>query len=138
MICSSKPQPRQLNNWLKIHALSVDRSGWWEFSTPGTQPGLSSHIHYLVPAGGLAPNGGTWLPARQNFLLPVRALSKIFRGKLHQLYEIRVVMPTSGKSMEAGVVVHCEPVGTGLALEVSGALYFSSGHQQQPYLEVGK
>jgi hypothetical protein len=40
------------------------------------------HIHYLVPAGGLADTGSTWLPARQNFLLPVRALSRIFRGKL--------------------------------------------------------
>ena len=39
------------------------------------------HIHYLVPAGGLAVGTQTWLPARQDFFLPVKALSKIFRGK---------------------------------------------------------
>ena len=38
------------------------------------------HVHYLVPAGGLAADGETWLPARSNFLLPVRALSRLFRG----------------------------------------------------------
>ena len=38
------------------------------------------HIHYVVPAGGLAADG-TWLPSRKNFLMPVKALSKIFRAK---------------------------------------------------------
>jgi hypothetical protein len=38
------------------------------------------HVHYLVPAGGLAADGA-WLPARKNFLLPVKALSRIFRAK---------------------------------------------------------
>ena len=33
------------------------------------------HVHYLVPAGGLAEDGQTWRPARKNFLLPVKALS---------------------------------------------------------------
>jgi len=73
------------------------------------------HIHYLVPAGGLAPNGGIWLPARQNFLVPVRALSKIFRGKLHQALRITgcyVRIPV--KVWKQKWVVHCEPVGTGL------------------------
>jgi hypothetical protein len=40
------------------------------------------HVHYLVPAGGLADDGHTWLPARKNFLLPVKALSKLFRAKM--------------------------------------------------------
>ncbi len=40
------------------------------------------HVHYLVPAGGLAAEEGhTWLASRKNFLLPVKALSKIFRAK---------------------------------------------------------
>lgn len=38
------------------------------------------HVHCLVPAGALAGDG-TWKPARKNFLLPVRALSRLFRGK---------------------------------------------------------
>jgi hypothetical protein len=32
------------------------------------------HIHYLVPGGGLSPDGRTWIAARPNFLLPVKAL----------------------------------------------------------------
>jgi putative transposase/transposase-like zinc-binding protein len=32
------------------------------------------HIHYLVPGGGLSPDGRQWVPARKNFLLPVKAL----------------------------------------------------------------
>src|SRR5512147_532950 len=36
------------------------------------------HVHYLVPAGGLASDGKTWLASRQKFLFPVKALSRIF------------------------------------------------------------
>lgn len=39
------------------------------------------HIHYIVPAGGLSVNRNKWLPARNSFYLPVKALSKIFRAK---------------------------------------------------------
>lgn len=42
------------------------------------------HVHYLVPAGALAADGSTWRPARRNFLVPVRALSKIFRAKMRE------------------------------------------------------
>lgn len=38
------------------------------------------HVHCLIPGGGMRPNG-TWAPARKDFLVPVRALSKVFRGK---------------------------------------------------------
>jgi len=37
------------------------------------------HVHCLIPGGGLADDG-TWRPARSNYLVPVKALSKIFRG----------------------------------------------------------
>ena len=73
------------------------------------------HIHYLVPAGGLASDGETWRPARKNFLLPVRALSRIFRGQLHE-----VLRHTSwsaripAKVWQQEWVVHCEAVGSGL------------------------
>jgi hypothetical protein len=39
------------------------------------------HIHYVVPAGGLAPDGTRWIPSSRRFFLPVAALSRIFRGK---------------------------------------------------------
>lgn len=38
------------------------------------------HIHFLVPAGGVAKDG-SWLKARTEFLMPVKALSKIYRAK---------------------------------------------------------
>ena len=40
------------------------------------------HVHCVVPAGGIAPDGSKWIPCRQKFFLPVRVLSRLFRGKL--------------------------------------------------------
>ncbi len=39
------------------------------------------HIHCVVPAGGLAIDGPRWIAASQKFFLPVRVLSRVFRGK---------------------------------------------------------
>ena len=39
------------------------------------------HLHCLVPAGALAPDRSRWIHARNGFLFPVKALSKVFRGK---------------------------------------------------------
>lgn len=39
------------------------------------------HVHCVVPAGGLADDGRTWKPCRPGFFLPVRVLSRVFRGK---------------------------------------------------------
>ena len=38
------------------------------------------HVHCVVPAGGLAKDG-SWRPCRPGFFLPVRVLSRLFRGK---------------------------------------------------------
>ena len=40
------------------------------------------HIHMLVPAGGLSDDGMEWKSARSKFFLPVKVLSRIFRGVL--------------------------------------------------------
>lgn len=73
------------------------------------------HIHYLVPAGGSADQGKTWLPARHNFLLPVRALSRIFRGKLKEaLRHTSCYKHIPAKLWKQEWVVHSEPVGSGL------------------------
>jgi hypothetical protein len=42
---------------------------------------LHPHLHLVVTGGGLSPDGQRWIAARNSFLLPVRALSKIIRGK---------------------------------------------------------
>jgi Putative transposase/Transposase zinc-binding domain len=56
---------------------------------------LHPHLHCIVPGGGLSIDGTQWisnktLKSGNNFLLPVRVLSKVFRGKfisgLKQLY----------------------------------------------------
>jgi hypothetical protein len=42
---------------------------------------LHPHLHCLVPAGGLSPDGSRWIASRGRFFLPVRVLSRLFRGK---------------------------------------------------------
>jgi Putative transposase len=39
------------------------------------------HVHCVVPAGGLTPDHAHWIRAPTSFFLPVRVLSKVFRGK---------------------------------------------------------
>ena len=43
------------------------------------------HIHMLVPAGGLSEDGMEWVSAPKKFFVPVKALSKMFRGILVRL-----------------------------------------------------
>ena len=43
-------------------------------------------MHFLVPGGGIAPDGESWIPCRLEFFLPVPVLSRMFRGLfLHYL-----------------------------------------------------
>jgi Putative transposase/Transposase zinc-binding domain len=44
--------------------------------------GHHPHLHCLVPAGGLALDRSHWIASRRDFFLPVRVLSRMFRGKL--------------------------------------------------------
>jgi len=39
------------------------------------------HLHCLIPGGALSAQG-QWRPARSSYLFPIRALSRVFRGKL--------------------------------------------------------
>jgi len=39
------------------------------------------HIHCVVAAGGLAPDHTRWIPSRRSFFLPIKVLSRLFRGK---------------------------------------------------------
>jgi hypothetical protein len=40
------------------------------------------HIHCIVPGGGISLAGDRWISTKPGFFLPVRVLSKVFRGKL--------------------------------------------------------
>lgn len=43
------------------------------------------HIHMIVPAGGLSEDQMEWIPSPKKFFLPVKLLSKVFRGILCRL-----------------------------------------------------
>jgi hypothetical protein len=45
------------------------------------------HLHCVIPAGALSPDGNRWIAARKRFLFPVRALSRVFRGMFIELLE---------------------------------------------------
>src|SRR5438132_5916703 len=45
------------------------------------------HLHCLVPAGALSFDHSHWIAARENFLFPVKALSRVFRGKFLALLQ---------------------------------------------------
>ncbi len=58
---------------------------------------LHPHVHCLVTGGGLTP-AGDWKPVRNGFLLPVRVVMAVFRGKLlaairHALARAALVLP---------------------------------------------
>ena len=39
------------------------------------------HVHSIVPGGGLSFDGTHWVPSRKKFFIPVKVLSRKFRGK---------------------------------------------------------
>jgi hypothetical protein len=39
------------------------------------------HIHYVIPSGGLSTDRQSWVHPRYPFFLPVKVLSRVFRGK---------------------------------------------------------
>lgn len=45
------------------------------------------HVHFLVPGGGLSSDSKKWFCAKKDFFLPVRVMSKIFRGKILSIIE---------------------------------------------------
>lgn len=72
------------------------------------------HIHSIVAGGGLSVDGGQWLPAREDFLVPVKALSKIFRAKCRDaLQKTPLYAHVPPETWAKDWVVHCEPVGSG-------------------------
>jgi hypothetical protein len=45
---------------------------------------LHPHVHCVVPAGGLSADRTRWIKSRDDFFLPVKVLSPVFRGKFHE------------------------------------------------------
>ena len=42
------------------------------------------HVHCVLPAGGLSADHRRWIQSRSSFFLPVKVLSRVFRGKFVQ------------------------------------------------------
>jgi hypothetical protein len=59
--------------------LGAEIGGMAILHTWGGQLQAHPHLHCVLPAGGLAPDGSRWVPCRPNFFLPVRVLSRRFR-----------------------------------------------------------
>ena len=73
------------------------------------------HVHYLVPAG-CVDQAGNWLPVKKSFLLPVKALSKIFRAKFrHALRKSPCFANIPSDIWKQDWVVHCQAAGNGLS-----------------------
>jgi hypothetical protein len=71
------------------------------------------HVHYIVTGGGLT-DVGRWRSSRKDFLVPVEALSPIFRAKFRdalKLTELFILVPPC--VWRKAWVVHSEPVGSG-------------------------
>jgi Putative transposase/Transposase zinc-binding domain len=70
--------------------LGAEIGGFAVLHTWGQQLHHHPHLHCVLPAGGVAPDGTCWVPCRPHFFLPVRVLSRRFRRLYHaglsQLY----------------------------------------------------
>ena len=74
------------------------------------------HVHYIVTGGGLSEGEDKWNKSRSNFLLPVKALSRIYKAKFRD--ELRRENPTLFDSIPTNIwnkawVVNSIPVGRG-------------------------
>lgn len=83
------------------------------------------HVHLLVTAGGLSPDGTAWVkPANPGFLFPGYALSKIFRAKVRDaLIRARLIQETDPHLWNKNTpwIAHTQRIGNGQR----AALYLS-------------
>jgi len=97
--------PHELNAWVQLHPEVIYQrlfqAVWNTLKTFAADPkrldgqlGMTAvlhtwgqtlsqhvHLHCLVPGGAMGQDG-QWHPAKSNYLFPVRALSRYFRGKM--------------------------------------------------------
>lgn len=67
------------------------------------------HVHMLVPAGGLNKDG-VWRQSRKKFLVPVQALSKLFRARFMKLARKALPKETFPQEVwDKEWVVFCKP-----------------------------
>jgi hypothetical protein len=59
--------------------LGAELGGFAVLHTWGPHLHHHPHLHCVLPAGGVAPDGTWWVPCRPHFFLPVRVLARRFR-----------------------------------------------------------
>jgi len=97
------------------------------------------HIHYLIPAGGLAPNPQAWLPIRQDFLLPVKRSPDLSRQVLAGLGQNGPVCSKPIESLATGLARSLQADGEWPhSSEIPGAVCFPRCHQQLPPGQAGE
>jgi hypothetical protein len=85
--------------------------------TWGRQMQYHPHAHFVIPGGGLSADRREWVGARGDFLVHVRALSALFRGKLRARLETLGLLAEVPRAVwTQDWVVHCKAVGTGEAV----------------------
>ena len=74
--------------------LGADLPGFFGvLHTWGRQLSYHPHIHYIVPGGAFSRKDNRWRPSRIDFFLPVRALSKLFRGIFRDIMKQKGHLP---------------------------------------------
>ncbi len=83
--------------------------------TWGRQMQYHPHIHYIVAGGGLSSDRDRWIgPRRHDFLVHVRALSAVFKGKFRtELAQCGLIESVDKRVWLKDWVVHCKSVGDG-------------------------
>jgi Putative transposase/Transposase zinc-binding domain len=78
------------------------------------QMNLHPHVHCLVSGGGISDDARTWHPARRNFLLPIKALARLVRGKFRALlHRKRPDLTVPDAAWHTPWILHVTTWGTG-------------------------
>jgi hypothetical protein len=86
------------------------------FHTWDRAMGYHVHVHSLVPAGGLDPETGEWIPSHPKFLVPASALREVFWAKFRDALHAAdpaLFAQVPPKTWSTAWVVHCKAVGDG-------------------------
>ncbi len=74
------------------------------------------HVHYLVPALALTPDGTRWLVGKRDFLVHVKPLGELFRAKFRVgLRQTPSAGQVNVRAWAKSWVVDCRPVGSGVS-----------------------
>ena len=94
--------------------------------TWGRQLQYHPHAHFVIPGGGRTKNRDRWVAANGNFLVHVRALSRMFRGKIRAaIKQAKLLDEVPPGVWQQEWVVHCKPVGDGRhTMQYLGAYVF--------------